>query len=121
VQVAACLKNQNWSYAASSHILHVTSMSLLLGDLIGLIRRHMPISLPLLPSIMQLYFGWGLRGPLRVIIMVMLGDFVFNSPVASIMICANTKVHFGRKYGTHGTKRTVGTHGRTHGWSKNAR
>jgi hypothetical protein len=36
-------------------------MSLLLGDLIGLTRRHTPISLPLLPSIMQLYFGWGLR------------------------------------------------------------
>ena len=32
-----------------------------------------------------------------------------------------TLVHLGRKYGTHGTKRTVGTHGRTHGWSKNAR
>jgi len=70
------------SYLFSFLILHVTSMSLLLGDLIGLIRRHMPISLP----IMQLYFGWGLRGPLRVVIMVMLGDFVFNSPVASIMI-----------------------------------
>jgi hypothetical protein len=36
-----------------------------------------------------------LRGPLRVIIMVMLGDFVFN-PVASIMICANTKVRIKR-------------------------
>jgi hypothetical protein len=32
-----------------------------LGGLIGLIRRHMPISLLLMPSIMQLYFGWGLR------------------------------------------------------------
>jgi hypothetical protein len=30
-------------------------------------------------------------------------------------------LHLRRKYGTHGTKRTVGTHGRTHGWSKNAR
>ena len=57
------------SYLCAFLILHVTSMSLLLGDLIGLIRRHMPISLP----IMQLYFGWGLRGPLRVVIMVMLG------------------------------------------------
>ena len=45
---------------------------------------------------MQLYFGWGLRGPLRVIIMAMLGDFVFNPPVASIMICANTEVRTKR-------------------------
>jgi hypothetical protein len=38
----------------------------------------------------------GLRGPLRVIIVVVLGDFVFNPPVASITICANTEVRIKR-------------------------
>jgi len=44
-----------------------------------------------------------LRGPLRVIIMVMLGVIVFNPPAASILICANTKVRTKRAspFGLH--------------------
>jgi hypothetical protein len=45
----------------------------------------------------------GLRGPLRVIIMVMLGVIVFNPPASSILICANTKVRTKRAspFGLH--------------------
>jgi hypothetical protein len=75
------------------------------GDLIGLFRRRMPISLPLLPSFMQLYFGWGLRLAWSFAChhYVMLGVIVFNPPAASILICANTKVRTKRAspFGLH--------------------
>jgi hypothetical protein len=49
-----------------------------------------------------------------------MGKEIATSRVVQL-VGAGAFVHFGSKYGTHGTKRTVGTHGRTHGWSKNAR